>query len=1395
MSSWLLVIAVFGPLVAGAYAVVVRSLDRAGRLVTAGCGLSTLAAGGLLVASGRSETGDVGDVAWLDLRLDRPSALLLAVAVATATVVAGFSRRSLDDDGRAGLFFGLIGFVATGSALVVVPGSAPVLLVGWFLSGGALVALIGFEGRWRPAQEARRRVLRTLLVGDVALVAAVVVAGVGSDGLFTGDVGAAVAQLRGSSIGGVSALHVFAILMVVAGASRSALVPFHRWLIGTLVAPTPVSALVHAGFVSGAGLLLIRFAAPFAASGAAVTLAFAAGVVTVVVASAASLLRSDVKGRLAWSTVAQMAFMVVQCAVGAFSSAVFHIAGHGMYKAALFLGAGDSVADGLLARRRPGGLGPASAAIRRLVVVLVPAVAVWLAVAVVPPDVSDGGRVLVVVFAWLSVAFALNGWLARGPFGPTASIMVGSTAAVVSAFAYVAGLRLVEYFVKPSLLAAPEATAIGPVTLLITLAAVAAVVAAVAFWPGPGGTVLRARAQAFIVTVATPGVGPSLLVGGRSGPGSTAAATTPWAGTPPADGDEAGLARIRADVARAGDIIAPQWPLASFVAVNPLGGLESAGFDQATAAARRWLRSRTHLSLQEYRRDHERGLTGSADLAHAIHQRFTGLGARGPIEIDGRLVDPVDVVVTDLLHGPDTDPEPPPRTALERLGPGFDEMGDTIDRIVSEWLAAYVSPPPLARHHRGEHLVPMCRRLAAADPRVIALVGPGAADWIAGLDDDPAAVINAAFSVAGVTSEQRVDEIRGHLARLIGWSGFGKWRNEWAQPDEQHPPLAPIDVAAARAILEAAVIGSLPARRPGEDQEAQEPGHAKTPSAAADRLDERVRAVARVLAPRDPDGAHAAVAGILGDVPAEVRPSLWLDAQEHNLGQRLLTTLDRLDPGPTLARPDAQSVFCIDVRSEGLRRHLEATGNVETLGFAGFFGVPMRIRRLGWDHTEARCPVLVAPAIDAVEHVRSEEISAVATGLSRQRALAGLQRAHVQAKNGPGGPFVLAESLGWLLGPIAAARTFLPRRSRPAGVPATRMLIDDDDVLVEQRVFFAEAVLNTMGLTGRFAPIVLLCGHTSNTTNNPHATALECGACAGASGDDNARAVAALLNSPDVRNGLIERGITIPDDTWFVAGLHDTASDHVTLLDIADAPAGHRQRINDLAALLADAGRRQAADRAEHLPGPAAAVRDRGSDWAQVRPEWGLARNAAFIIGPRSMTGGLDLDGRAFLHSYDADNDPSGRVLETIMTAPLVVGHWISAQYYFSTVDPEVFGSGNKLIHNPIGTTGVISGEGGDLRVGLPLQSTHVDDRRYHQPVRLMAVIQAELTRIENIIADNPILQTLTAGSWLRIAGRSHPHEPWSIRTPQGTWITSPRPLDPTGALTSTLADTTTEKT
>ena len=202
------------------------------------------------------------------------------------------------------------------------------------------------------------------------------------------------------------------------------------------------------------------------------------------------------------------------------------------------------------------------------------------------------------------------------------------------------------------------------------------------------------------------------------------------------------------------------------------------------------------------------------------------------------------------------------------------------------------------------------------------------------------------------------------------------------------------------------------------------------------------------------------------------------------------------------------------------------------------------------------------------------------------------------------------------------------------------------------------------------------------------------------------------------------------------------------------------------------AGERLARERAGRLPGDPGKVRVRGYDWAQVRPEWGLAGNAGFVVGPRSITAGLDLACRVFLHSYDAESDEDGSALETIMTAPLVVGQWISAQYYFSAVDPDQFGAGDKTLHNPVGGIGVVLGEGGDLQVGLPAQAVGVGDRRMHEPLRLLAVIQAPLERTEAIIQRNQVLRELIGGKWITVAGRSQGDEHWSIRSPDGTWTT-----------------------
>jgi uncharacterized protein YbcC (UPF0753/DUF2309 family) len=148
-----------------------------------------------------------------------------------------------------------------------------------------------------------------------------------------------------------------------------------------------------------------------------------------------------------------------------------------------------------------------------------------------------------------------------------------------------------------------------------------------------------------------------------------------------------------------------------------------------------------------------------------------------------------------------------------------------------------------------------------------------------------------------------------------------------------------------------------------------------------------------------------------------------------------------------------------------------------------------------------------------------------------------------------------------------------------------------------------------------------------------------------------------------------------------------------------------------------------------------------------------------------------------FLHSYDAESDRDGSALETIMTAPLVVAQWISAQYYFSAVDPDQFGAGDKTLHNPVGGIGVVLGEGGDLQVGLPAQAVGLGDRRMHQSLRLLAVIQAPRERIDAIIQRNQVLRELIGGKWITVAGRSQGDEHWAIRSPGGTW-TSWSPAD-----------------
>lgn len=329
----------------------------------------------------------------------------------------------------------------------------------------------------------------------------------------------------------------------------------------------------------------------------------------------------------------------------------------------------------------------------------------------------------------------------------------------------------------------------------------------------------------------------------------------------------------------------------------------------------------------------------------------------------------------------------------------------------------------------------------------------------------------------------------------------------------------------------------------------------------------------------------------------------------------------------------------------------------------------------------------------------------------------------------------------------------------------------------------AENMLRNLGLSAPYARLVVLCGHECQTENNPLASGLECGACGGHSGEPNARFAAMLLNRPEVRQGLEARGYTIPQDTIFLAAVHNTTTDRLSFYDTASVPESHREELQALQRTVALASDQTRHERQETEPGTKPMDLDRRArDWSEVRPEWGLAGNALMIVGPRELTQHIDLGSEAFLHSYNPHRDRDGSVLELIMTAPMIVANWINLQYYASSVDNNRLGSGDKTIHNVVGQFGILAGNSGDLKTGLPWQSLHNGSDLQHLPRRLTVMIAASRTAIDRILQKHAQVTNLATRGWLHLvaledqqAYRLDSHRQWHacrerlrVHRPQG---------------------------
>lgn len=486
--------------------------------------------------------------------------------------------------------------------------------------------------------------------------------------------------------------------------------------------------------------------------------------------------------------------------------------------------------------------------------------------------------------------------------------------------------------------------------------------------------------------------------------------------------------------------------------------------------------------------------------------------------------------------------------------------------------------------------------------------------------------------------------------------------------------------------------------------------------------------------------------------PLEDEPNDFMEKvieKENEIQQKHLACLDPFQESKQEV-PDAQFVFCIDVRSEPFRRALEQSGKYQTFGFAGFFGLPVEIEDPFRQQTRCSCPVLVAPQHQVSEHpVGNEE--AYVKGVEKRELWF---KIYQSVKYTFTTPLLLAEFLGMLSGLWMGLRTLFPgladrfkNAANKTMISSSYKKIDLEKIPVGDRVVMAENGLRMMGLIDNFAPYVVFCGHGSKTQNNPFASSLDCGACGGNHGGANAQLLAQILNEAEVRQQLKENGIMIPESTLFLGAEHCTTTDELVLFADEKADGLKKIRMD-----LVQAKRFNQKVRALNLlvQTKERSLDCRSQDWAEVRPEWGLAKNATFIIGPRSMSQNSDLEGRAFLHSYNWKIDENGNSLRTILTAPMVVAHWINMQYFFSTLDPVAFGAGSKVTQNIVGKMGVIQGNASDLMHGLPLQSVSTsDDEAYHIPVRLSTIVVAPKERILPIIKEEKILQDLFRNEWV----------------------------------------------
>ncbi len=825
----------------------------------------------------------------------------------------------------------------------------------------------------------------------------------------------------------------------------------------------------------------------------------------------------------------------------------------------------------------------------------------------------------------------------------------------------------------------------------------------------------------------------------------------PFEGSPEYDR----LVEVQEVLQKVEETLAPVWPLKDFVAVNPFLGMTARSFLKTRRFLKLFSDCETLMPLDYYRSQFEAGQLSPADIQMALGELSTdGVAVASLLTVQ----DILDVLITGAA--PSSASETEANRSTVSSPDRVELLSEVYDRHCrTNWTATFLDETSrcCAAHYddgqstwkspwRQFPLYLAWRSAAELDRRVEVLGLNGFRKFVSKLPHTADAAVVELLTRLEVPRDQWESVLLCTAFSMPGWSAWAKYQS--VQAERQNSECDDfVGLLAIRLAYDAALSLANSFHVKWTRDAGTHDSHKSVIQASGTDDDSLVRYV--LLRASEVVWRRGLVNQLADQVVDDAGAEHFSDPAFEDAQQRAT----------------AQMVFCIDVRSERLRRHLEASSSaIETFGFAGFFGVPIEFVPLGEDQGAGQVPALLTPQFKVYEAVRGADDQEHNGILKSRQWLRSIRKAWKIFQTSATSCFSFVETAG------LASGAQLLRKS--AGISDCNSTHQTDGVskhhhhqqapslegLGEQGLGtkclakMAASILRGIGITDNFARLVVFCGHGSETQNNPLQAGLDCGACGGHSGEPNARFAAAMLNQPAVREGLIQHGISIPDDTRFLAALHNTTNDEITYFDVDELPSSHEGDLTELAECSTAASRQT---RGERLPALSTTKSNdpfrRTSDWSETRPEWGLSGNAGFVVAPRSLTKSISLDGRAFLHSYDHQRDDGYAVLEQIMTAPMVVAHWINMQYYASTVDNVHFGSGSKTIHNVVGQFGIYSGNGGDLTTGLPWQSLHDGTNYQHEPLRLLAVIAAPRSAIDEIVAKHSLLEDLLSNDWLNL--------------------------------------------